>query len=249
MVHCGSRGFGHQVATDYLTVFERKMRDYGIAVRDRELVCAPFNSREGQDYYRAMTCAANMAFANRQVIAHRVREAFGRIFKSDPEDLGLEIVYDVAHNIAKVEEHSVDGRRVRVVMHRKGATRSFGAGHPELTPLYRDVGQPVIIGGSMETGSFLLVGTERAMEQTFGSTAHGSGRTMSRTKAKGMIRGEQLIKQMEQKGIIVRAASFSGVAEEAGAAYKSISEVVEAVHRAGISRKVAGLTPIGNIKG
>jgi len=249
MVHCGSRGFGHQIATDYLSVFNRVMVEMKLGVKDRELACAPFKSREGQDYYKAMACAANAAFMNRQVILHRIRESFSQIFKKEPEDMEMNMVYDVAHNIAKVETHKIDGEKMEVLVHRKGSTRSFGPGHPELTEQYRDVGQPVIIGGSMETGSHLLVGTETAMNETFGSTAHGSGRTMSRTKAKTMVRGDELQKSMEKKGIYVRAASMLGLAEEAGIAYKNISEVVQTLEKADISRMVVGFKPIGNIKG
>lgn len=249
MFHCGSRGFGHQVATDYLEIFDRAMRRYGITVRDRELACAPFASPEGQDYFKAMLCAANSAFANRQVITHRVREVFSDVFKRDARDLGLEMIYDVTHNIAKIERYRVDGGEKELLVHRKGATRSFPPGHPELAERFRSTGQPVIIGGSMETGSYLLIGTTKAMEESFGSTAHGSGRTMSRTAAKKKVHGRDLLQRMEEKGIYVRAASFAGVAEEAGMAYKDISDVVEAVDSIGISKKVARLQPIGNIKG
>lgn len=249
MVHCGSRGFGHQVATDYLRVFDTAMKKYGIAVRDRELACAPFNSPEGQDYYRAMACAANIAFANRQVIVHRIREGFCEVFGRQPEELGMDIVYDVAHNVAKIETHEVDGKDKELLVHRKGSTRCFGPGRKEVPRIYRDVGQPVIVGGSMETGSYLLVGTEKAMSETFGSTMHGSGRTMSRTSAKKKVTGSELKKKMEEKGIIVKSVSMSGLAEEAGFAYKDISEVVETMEIAGVSRKVVGLRPIGNIKG
>ena len=244
-VHCGSRGFGHQVASDFLNVFERAMRKYGISVKDQQLACAPFESHEGRDYFAAMNCAANTAFANRQVIMHQVREAFGRVFGQSAEELGMELVYDVAHNIAKVERYK-DGE---LVVHRKGATRAFGPGRPELSPQFQRTGQPVICGGSMETGSYLLVGTERAMDDTFGSTMHGSGRTMSRAQAKKSVRGDKLQRDMAQRGILVKAVSMSGLAEEAGFAYKNISDVVETVDRAGITKKVAGLRPIGNIKG
>lgn len=245
MVHCGSRGFGHQVASDYLKVFEKAMRRYNITVKDQQLACAPFRSPEGQDYFAAMNCAANSAFANRQVITHQIREAFASVFGQSAEELGMEIVYDVAHNIAKVERYA-EGE---LVIHRKGSTRAFGPGRPELPGLYRATGQPVICGGSMETGSYLLVGTDQAMQNTFGSTMHGSGRTMSRTQAKRSVRGEQLQREMKQRGIIVKAVSMSGLAEEAGFAYKNISDVVETVDRAGITKKVAELRPIGNIKG
>ncbi len=249
MVHCGSRGFGHQIGTDYLRIFEGTMKKYGISVYDRELACAPFQSKEGQDYYKAMACAANMAFTNRQVILHRIREGFKKVFGTDPEKLEMHMVYDVAHNIAKLEEHVVDGQKKKLVVHRKGSTRAFPPHHPELAKLYKETGQPVIIGGSMETGSFLLVGTQKAMDETFGSTAHGSGRTMSRAAAKRQVRGEQLQREMEKRGIYVKAISMSGLAEEAGFAYKQVDEVIEACHMAGISKKVAKLIPVGNVKG
>lgn len=249
MVHCGSRGFGHQVATDYLRVFDKAMKKYGITVRDRELACAPFKSPEGSDYYKAMLCAANSAFANRQIITHRIRESFSKVFDADARKLGIEIVYDVAHNIARVERYKIDGREKEVLVHRKGSTRSFGPGRRELPEIYRDVGQPVIVGGSMQTGSYLLVGTQKAMEETFGSTMHGAGRTMSRSAAKKKVRGDQLMKTMAKDGILVKAVSMSGLAEEAGIAYKDISEVVETMDVLGISKKVVKLKPIGNIKG
>jgi len=245
MVHCGSRGFGHQVASDYLKVFERAMRRYGISVPDQQLACAPFTSVEGQDYFAAMNCAANMAFANRQVITHQIREAFASVFGRSAEELGMELVYDVAHNIAKVERYP-EGE---LLVHRKGATRAFGPGSQELPPAFQKTGQPVICGGSMETGSYLLAGTAGAMRDTFASTMHGAGRTMSRAQAKKSIRGEQVQSQMKRQGILVKAVSMSGLAEEAGFAYKNISEVVESVDRAGITRAVAELRPIGNIKG
>lgn len=245
MVHCGSRGFGHQVASDYLKVFAKAMRRYGIRVKDQQLACAPFRSPEGQDYFSAMNCAANMAFANRQVITHHVREAFAAVFGRSAEELGMELVYDVAHNIAKVERYPEGD----LLVHRKGATRAFGPSSAELSAEFRQTGQPVICGGSMETGSYLLVGTDRAVRETFGSTMHGSGRTMSRAQAKKQVRGEQLQQQMKQRGILVKAVSMSGLAEEAGFAYKNISEVVETVEGAGITKKVAELRPIGNIKG
>jgi tRNA-splicing ligase RtcB len=245
MVHCGSRGFGHQVASDYLKVFEKSMRRYGITVKDQQLACAPFRSPEGQEYFSAMNCAANTAFANRQVITHQIREAFATVFGQSAEALGMELVYDVAHNIAKVERYP-EGE---LVVHRKGATRAFGPGSPELPALFRQTGQPVICGGSMETGSYLLVGTDHAVRDTFGSTMHGAGRTMSRAQAKRTVRGRELQEQMQQRGILVKAVSMSGLAEEAGLAYKDISEVVESVDRAGITKKVAELRPIGNIKG
>ena len=249
MFHCGSRGFGHQVATDYLTLFLSVMeRKYGIKILDRELACAPFNSPEGQDYYKAMGCAVNMSFANRQVILHRIREVFSEIFRQDAEELGLRMVFDISHNRGTFEKHEVDGKMKEVILHRKGATGSYYPGREEIPALYKEDGSPVIIGGSMETGSYLLVGGEGAKE-TFCSTAHGSGRTMSRTKAKKMVRGEQLLKEMEERGIFVKSVSYAGVAEEAGFAYKDIDAVVEATALAGISLPVAKLVPFGNIKG
>ena len=249
MVHCGSRGFGHQVATDHLQVFTKAMQKYTISVPDPELACAPFSSQEGQNYYHAMACAANMAFANRQVITHRIREGFSHIFEQKIEDLNMNLIYDVAHNIAKKEKHKIDGIIKEVIVHRKGATRAFGPGQEELPAVYQKYGQPIILGGSMETGSSLLVGTTKAMEKTFGSTAHGSGRTMSRNQAKREVEGEQLQKDMLAHGIYVRSTSMSGLAEEAGFAYKPISEVVETIHNAQISKKVVNLIPKGNLKG
>ncbi len=248
MIHCGSRGFGHQVASDYLKVFEVAMKKYGITVPDRELSCAPFKSQEGQDYYKAMACAANMAFANRQVILHRIRECFSQVFGKSAEDLGMHQIYDVAHNIAKFEEHVIDGKKRMLIVHRKGATRSYGPGFAELPAKYKKIGQPVIIGGSMETGSYLLLGTNSASE-TFNSTAHGAGRTMSRTKAKHEVVGEKLQKDMEAKGIYVKSVSYAGLAEEAGIAYKDINEVIDTIDKAGISKKIIRLIPLGNIKG
>src|SRR5574341_686248 len=241
MVHCGSRGFGHQIGTDYLRIFGDAMRRYGIKVLDRELACAPFTSNEGQDYFGAMVCAANSAFVNRQVILHRIREAFSEVFKKEPKELGLELIYDVCHNIAKIEEYQLDDQTKKLLVHRKGATRSFGPNRPEVTEIYRKIGQPVIVGGSMETGSFLLVGTETAHQETFGSTCHGSGRTMSRTEGKRRVRGTELKANMEKRGIVIRSVSMSGLAEEAGIAYKNISEVVDAVDSLGISKKVLQL--------
>ena len=249
MFHCGSRGFGHQVATDYLKMFLEIMPRYGIPVRDKELGCAPFNSQEGQDYFSAMACAANMAFANRQVIYHQMRKCFSDIFGKTPQDLGLHQVYDVAHNTAKLEKHKVNGKEKTLIVHRKGATRAFPPGHPDLEKDFKETGQPVIIGGSMETGSYLLVGTKEAMEKSWGSTAHGSGRMMSRHKAKKMVRGDKLQQEMEARGIYVKTSSFPGLAEEAGLAYKDIHKVVEAVELSGISKKVVAFEPIGNIKG
>jgi tRNA-splicing ligase RtcB len=249
MFHCGSRGFGHQVATDHLATFLRAMpAKFRLEVIDRELACAPFDSDEGRAYYAAMCCAANMAFANRQVILHRIREVFADVFARSASELGLETVYDVAHNTAKLEEHVVGGVRRRLLVHRKGATRALPPGHPELPPAYREAGQPVIIGGSMESGSYLLAGVESGAA-SFHTTAHGSGRTMSRTRARKLVQGGALRDRMAQRGIVVRAASLRGLAEEAGFAYKSVDEVAEATERAGLSRRVARLVPVGNVKG
>ncbi len=249
MFHCGSRGFGHQVATDYLRAFLKIMGPkFGLSVKDRELACVPFTSREGQNYFAAMKCAINMAYANRQVIMHRIREVFADVFHKPPEELGLNQVYDVCHNTAKLEKHAIDGRVREVLVHRKGATRAFAPGMEDIPARYRRVGQPVIIGGSMESGSYLLVGVSDG-EQTFFSTAHGSGRNMSRRQAKKKFKGRKLLKEMAARGIYVRARSLSGLAEEAGGAYKNIDKVVEAASAGGISRPVVRFTPIGNIKG
>ena len=249
MFHCGSRGFGHQVATDYLQKFLKVMEPkYGIKVLDRELACAPFDSPEGRDYFAAMKCGLNMSFANRQVILHEIREVFSGVFGRSAEDLGMRMVYDVSHNTAKLERHLVNGKETKLLVHRKGSTRAFGPGSGELPKRYRDTGQPVIIGGSMETGSYLLVGTASG-EDTFFSTAHGSGRTMSRTKARKQWHGKQLQRDLEARGIYVRSTSWAGLAEEAGGAYKDIDEVIAATELAGISKPVVRFTPIGNVKG
>lgn len=251
MFHCGSRGFGHQVATDYLQKFLSIMQSkYGIQVLDRELACAPFPSPEGQDYFKAMKCAINMSFVNRQVILHRLREVFSDLFGRDPMELGLHQIYDVTHNTAKLERHTAPGeRRSReLLIHRKGATRAFAPGMEDLPAVYRKVGQPVIIGGSMETGSYLLVGVESGA-QAFFTTAHGSGRAMGRHEAKRRFQGRELERRMRERGIYVCSVSASGLAEEAGEAYKNIDEVVEATELAGLSRRVARLVPVGNIKG
>ena len=249
MFHCGSRGFGHQVASDYLHAFLRAMpSEFGLPIIDRELACAPFASQEGRDYLAAMCCAANMSFANRQVILHRIREVFSEIFRRAPEQLGIRMVYDVAHNTAKLEQHEVGGSMRTLLVHRKGATRAFPPGHPELPEEYQETGQPVIIGGSMETGSYVLAGVP-AGEASFYGTAHGSGRTMSRTRARKLVRGHELRERMEARGILVRSASYRGLAEEAGFAYKSVDEVAEATKLAGLSRRVAHLVPVANVKG
>ena len=249
MFHCGSRGFGHQVATDYLDLFLSVMeKKYRIKILDRELACAPFHSPEGQAYFKAMGCAVNMSFANRQVIVHRVREVFSDVFGKSAEELGMHMVFDISHNRGTFEKHEVDGKMKELIVHRKGATGSYCPGREEIPEFFREDGSPVIIGGSMETGSYLLVGGPKAKD-TFCSTAHGSGRTMSRTKAKRMVRGEKLLRELEERGIFIKTASYSGVAEEAGFAYKNIDDVVEATALAGISLPVVKLVPIGNVKG
>ena len=248
-IHCGSRGFGHQVATDYVRDFQQAARKYGIKLVDRELVCAPVSSDEGQQYLGAMFAAANYAFANRQVLAHHVRRSFEEALAGKVRTWDLHQVYDIAHNMAKIETHTVDGKRVLVCVHRKGATRAFGPGFEELPPAYREIGQPVLVPGSMGTASYVLVGTADSMAQSFGSTCHGAGRTMSRNQAKRTVRGERLREELAQDGITVRAGSMSGLAEEAPVAYKDVDSVVQVVHEAGIARKVARLRPLAVIKG
>ena len=248
-IHCGSRGFGHQVCEDYVARFQTTVRDYGIELPDRELVCAPFESVEGQQYAHAMACAANFAFANRQVLAHRIRRSFEQALDGKVSSFDLHQVYDIAHNMAKIEEHEVGGERVRLCVHRKGATRAFGPGSPGLPDDLRNIGQPVLIPGSMGTESYVLVGTHGSMEQTFGSTCHGAGRVWSRMRAKKTVRGQQLRQELESRGIAVRTGSMPGLAEEAPQAYKDVSRVVDVVARAGIGKKVARLEPIAVIKG
>ena len=248
-IHCGSRGFGHQVCTDYVRAFQSAIHKYNIQLPDRQLICVPFKSPEGQDYYGAMCAAANYAFANRQVLAFHVRRSFESVLAGKVGDWHLHQVYDIAHNMAKVEKHEVDGKTVEVVVHRKGATRAFGPGFEGLPPEYRPIGQPVLVPGSMGTASWILVGTPGSMEQTFGSTCHGAGRTMSRSKAKKTIRGDKLRNELEASGISVRAGSMPGLAEEAPQAYKDVDEVVKVVSGAGIARKVARMVPIAVIKG
>lgn len=249
MIHCGSRGFGHQIASDYLETFLSVMRrKYDLDVPDKQLACAPFQSPEGQSYFAAMAGAVNMAFANRQVILHQVRRAFAEIFDKSPEQLGMHQVYDVTHNTAKLETHRIDGKQQQVLIHRKGATRAFPQGDEHVPSAYRDIGQPVIIGGSMETGSYLLHGIPSGAE-TFFTTAHGSGRIMSRRQAKRQFRGTDLKKDMAGRGIYVKASSMSRLAEEAGGAYKNIDEVIAAADKSGISKPIVRFVPVGNLKG
>jgi len=249
MIHTGSRGFGHQVCTDFLEVMERAANKYKIELPDKELACAPFESPEAQDYLAAMRAAANYAWANRQCIMHWSRETFMKVLGLSPRELGMSLIYDVAHNIAKVETHEVNGRKTKLIVHRKGATRAFPPGHPELPEIYRPIGQPVLIPGDMGRASFVLLGTEKAMQETFGSTCHGAGRIMSRHQAIKKAKGRKIWREMEDKGIIVRSAGRETLAEEMSEAYKDVSNVVDVVHRAGISTKVARLRPIGVIKG
>ena len=249
MVHCGSRGMGHQIGTDYLRVFLDVMPKYGIEILDPELACAPFKSPEGQDYWQAMACAANMAFANRQVITNQIRKTFEKVFGKTAREMQMNLVYDVAHNIAKLETYTLNGKATELLVHRKGSTRAFGPKHADHLPeKYKKIGQPVILGGSMETGSYLLVGTDGA-DETFASTAHGAGRTMSRAQAKREVRGDELQKDMEQRGIYVHGVTMAGLAEEAGKAYKDIEVVVDSLEAAGITKRVVALKPIGNVKG
>jgi tRNA-splicing ligase RtcB len=248
IIHTGSRGLGHQTCDDYLEVMRLAMRKYKIELPDQQLACAPLRSEEGQRYLAAMSAGANFAFANRQTITHWVRETFEKFFGRSPQDLGIRAVYDVCHNIAKFEEHLVGGVLRRVCVHRKGATRAFPAGHPQTPPAYRDIGQPVLIPGDMGRYSFVLIGTG-AYEKTFGSTCHGAGRLMSRNQAKRSCRGRNIEAELAQEGIFVRGASRATVAEEAPWAYKDVADVVDVVHRAGLSKKVVRLRPLGIIKG
>jgi len=249
LVHCGSRGLGHQTADDYIKVMLSAMKKYGISVPDRQLACAPVDSAEGRDYLAAMKCAANYAWANRQCITHWVREAFCRVMDIQPADAGLELIYDVTHNIAKIEEHTVNGKKQRLCVHRKGATRAFPAGHPDIPQKYSGTGQPVLIPGDMGRFSYVLVGTEQAMAETFGSTCHGAGRMQSRAAAKRHLKGRDVLESLAARGIIVRTGSLSSLAEEAPQAYKDVTSVVNIAHNAGISKIIARTKPIGVIKG
>ena len=248
-IHCGSRGFGHQICTDYVDEFQKAVHRYGIKLADRELVCAPLNSPEGQDYLAAMRCAANYAFANRQVLAFYARKAFEEALAGAVKNWHLHQVYDIAHNMGKIETHVIEGERIKVCVHRKGATRAFGPGFEGLPEEYRKIGQPVLVPGSMGTASWVLVGTQGSMERSFGSTCHGAGRVMSRAQAKKKVWGEDLRNQLESSGIRVRAGSMAGLAEEAPQAYKDVDDVVETVSGAGIARKVARLVPVAVVKG
>lgn len=248
-VHTGSRGLGYQVCDDFIGVMLRAASKYGIDLVDRQLCCAPIDSEEGRRYFAAMACAANFAFANRQMITHWVRESFSHMLKRPSEDLGLELIYDVCHNIAKFETHNVDGKPTKLCVHRKGATRALPPGHPQTPAAYKEIGQPVLIPGDMGRCSYVLVGTEAASQETFASSCHGAGRVMSRTQATKRAKGKNILREMEDKGIIVRASGWDTLAEEIPEAYKDVTEVVDVVHNAGIARKVVQLKPLGVIKG
>lgn len=249
IVHTGSRGLGHQVCDDYIKILMKSTQKYGIELPDRQLCCAPIASEEGRQYLAAMAGAANYAFANRQIIFHWVRESFERVFQMSSERLGLRLIYDVCHNIAKIETHRVDGKERKLCVHRKGATRAFPPHHPDTPLAYKDVGQPVLIPGDMGRYSYVLVGTEQAMAETFGSTCHGAGRVMSRKQAMRVSKGRAIIRELEDQGITVRSAGKTTLREEIPEAYKDVSQVVEVVSGAGISKKVARLRPMGVIKG
>jgi tRNA-splicing ligase RtcB len=248
-IHCGSRGFGHQVCSDYVRELQGAVQRYGIHLPDRELVCAPLDSPEGKRYLAAMRCAANYAFCNRQVLTSHARRSFEQVLAGKVRDWELRQVYDIAHNMGKIETHKINGEEMEVCVHRKGATRAFGPGFAGLPDQYRDLGQPVLVPGSMGTASWVLLGTETSMEQSFGSTCHGAGRVMSRKRAKKSIRGDSLKVRLESRGIYIFAGSMPGLAEEAPEAYKDVDAVVEVVSKAGIARKVARLTPLSVIKG
>ena len=248
-IHSGSRGLGHQVCSEYVKNLQAAVRKYNIRLPDRQLVCAPLDSPEGKRYFGAMAGAANYAWANRQCMAHLARRSFEEVLAGKVRDFDLYTVYDVAHNVAKIEEHTVNGKTMKLCIHRKGATRAFGPGHPAVAPLYRDVGQPVLVPGDMGTASYVLVGTAGAMEESFGTSCHGAGRTMSRRAAKRRFHGGKLRKELEARGIHVRAGSMAGLAEEAPDAYKDIDAVIEVVHGAGLAHKVARLRPLAVMKG
>jgi tRNA-splicing ligase RtcB len=249
MIHSGSRGLGYQVCDDYTRSMIHCLQKYNINVPDRQLACAPVNSQEGKAYLGAMKCAANYAWANRQCLMYLTRKVFEKVFGSPWQKMGMNLVYDVAHNIAKIEKYTVDGKEKTLCVHRKGATRAFGPGHPALPERYKKTGQPVIIPGDMGRNSYLLVGTQKAMEETFGSTCHGAGRLKSRTAAARSINVDVLLKELESKGIIVKASGRGTIVEEAPQAYKDVNEVVDVVHNAGISKRVCRMRPLGVIKG
>ena len=249
MIHTGSRGLGYQVCDDNVKMLGRVTQKYGIDIPDRQLACAPITSPEGKSYFEQMACAANYAWANRQCIMHWIRESFEKVLGKKAEELGMHLIYDVAHNIAKFERHKVGDETKKLCIHRKGATRAFPAGHDDVPDKYKSIGQPVLIPGDMGTHSYLLLGTDLAMKETFGSTCHGAGRVMSRTKALSRTRGRSIEKELAEKGIFVLSASNEVLREEVPEAYKDIDTVVDAVHKAGISRKVARMRPLGVVKG
>jgi len=249
LIHCGSRGFGHQVCSDYLRISEQALQKYNITLADRELACVPNSSEEGESYRKAMFAALNFAWSNRQMITHWTRKAFERVFKQSEADLDMKLIYDVAHNIAKVEKHKIDGKLKSVVVHRKGATRAFPAGRDEIPQKYRDLGQPVFIPGSMGTGSWILLGQPNSMDLSFGSTAHGAGRMMSRSAARRNYSDVQVQKSLSDKGIFIKALTREGIVEETPEAYKDVDAVANVSHELGIATKVAKLVPIGVIKG
>ena len=249
MIHSGSRGFGYQICDDYLKRIRPRLSNYGYRLPDVQLAAAPLGSEEGRSYLGAMRCAANYAWCNRQVMLHKVRQTFQEVLGIGPRELGMRLVYDVCHNIAKIERHTVDGREVAVCVHRKGATRAFPPEHPEIPEAYRRSGQPVLIPGSMGNYSFVCAGTQGAMQRAFGSTCHGAGRRMSRTQAKKESRGRDLLREMEEQGVIVRATGMRTVAEEMAHAYKDVADVVEVMEKAGVSLRVAELRPLGVVKG
>jgi len=249
LIHTGSRGFGHQICSDYVDILGQAVKKYGINLPDRQLACAPIESPEGRDYLAAMACAANYAWTNRQFILHWARESFARVFNKSQAELGMRQIYDVCHNIAKIEKYDINSKMEKLCVHRKGATRAFPAGHPDVPEAYRAVGQPVLIPGDMGRYSFIALGTEVAMAETFGSTCHGAGRMMSRGAAKRSLKGVDVARSLAAQGITVKAESMASLAEEAPQAYKDVSEVVEITHQAGISRKVVRTKPVGVIKG
>jgi tRNA-splicing ligase RtcB (3'-phosphate/5'-hydroxy nucleic acid ligase) len=249
MIHSGSRGLGYQVCDDFLAQMVRHAGELGIELPDRQLACARLNSTRGRDYLAAMACAANYAWANRQMLMHRTRETFENTLGMGPRELGMRLLYDVCHNIAKIEKLPVDGKEIRLCVHRKGATRAFPPGHPDLPAAYRKAGQPVLIPGDMGTGSYVLAGTQGAFTETFGSTCHGAGRVMSRTQATKSCRGRSIPQEMAKRGVIVMASGRGTLTEEIPEAYKDLDDVVEVVHRAGLSKKVARLRALGCVKG
>ena len=246
-IHCGSRALGHQIGSDYLQFLDNAAKKHGIKIRDRELVCAPVKSEEGEKYFSAVKAGVNVAFANRHVIGHLARDVFAKVFEIDEKE--VKTLYDVGHNTAKVEKHDVEGKKKELLVHRKGSTRGFGPGNEEIPEAYRSIGQPVLVGGTMGTCSYILHGTEKGMQETFGSTVHGAGRVMSRIKAKKQWRGDSVLQELNKQGIVVKGHSMAGIAEEAPKAYKDVTEVVNVMHNTGVTKKVVKLRPLISIKG